>query len=315
MLAMSMHSGAAMAAGAGNYPERPIRLIVPFPPGGGTDILGRFIAQRLGEALKQTVVVENIPGATGTVGTAALLRSPADGHHLLLGITATHAIAPAMYPHLRYDPIKDFVPIGQVSVLGNAIVVNNDVPVKNIQELVVWSRKTDGSYGSWGAGSGGHLSMESVKSLTGMKLAHIPYKGALAALNDTIAGTLPVTTVDVTSVVPFKQSGKVRVIAVTGSSRSPNMPDVPTLQEQGVAFDTDSWYALFAAAGTPSPIVERLRGALSQVMASPDMPQLLTRLGMNRASTTPARFEAVMKKDLAVWSDLVRKSGAASSGS
>ncbi|MGH8790922.1 MAG: Bug family tripartite tricarboxylate transporter substrate binding protein [Cupriavidus necator] len=302
----------ALPASAAEFPEHPVRIIVPYPPGGGTDILGRLLAQHLAVELKQTVLVENIPGAAGTLGAEAALRAPADGYTVFLGNSATHAIAPALYSQLRYDPVKDFVPVAQVSTVGNAIAVNPSLPIHNIKELVAWSKKAPngGSYGSWGVGSGGHLAMEMIKANSGIKMAHIPYKGAIAALNDTIAGHLPVTMVDVSSVAPFHKAGKARVIAVTGATRAPNMTDVPTLAEQGVPFETDSWYGMFVSAQTPRPVLETLRSAVAKVLAQPDTRKAMIGLGMNPSTITPAEFAAAQRKDVETWAHLVKISGA-----
>ncbi len=311
---------ALVAAAAGNpfpaiaadFPERPVRIVVPFPPGGGTDILGRVLAKHLSEALKQTVLVENVAGASGTMGSNNVARARADGYTLLLGNSTTNAIAPALYPKLQYDPLKDFLPVAQIATMGNAISVNQSVPVHNVKELIAWSKRTPNgsSYGSWGIGSGGHLAMEMVKVESGMQIVHIPYKGALAALNDTIAGQLPVTVTDMSSVAPFYKAGKVRVIAVTGSKRSPNMPDVPTLLEQGVAFDTDSWYAVFAPTQTPRPALDKLRTAFAKIVAEPDVQKALLGLGMTPSTISADEFAAVQRKDVATWAHLVKISDA-----
>lgn len=301
----------AMPAVGAEYPDRPVRIVVPYSPGGGADTLARLIAQRLGTDLKQTVLVENRPGATGTLGAATVHRSPADGYTLLLGNSATNAIAPAIYPKLSYDPLKDFVPVAQLTTIGNAIAVNPSLPIHNIKELVAWSTKAPngGSFGSWGVGSGGHLAMEMIKSETGIKILHIPYKGTTPAVSDTMAGILPVTTADVTGAAPFHQAGKIRVIAVTGSKRSPNLPNVPTVAEQGIHFDTDSWFALFAAANTPPHIIEILRNAVARVLTQPDIPKSLANLGMNVSTITPDEFAAIQRKDILTWAHLVKISG------
>lgn len=308
---LALTTTAFPAVGA-EYPERPVRIVTPFPPGGGADILARLIAQRLGAELKQTVLVENIPGATGTLGAAAAKRAPADGYTILLGNSATHAIAPAIYAQLPYAPLKDFVPIAQISTIGNAIAVNPSLPVHNLKELVAWSKGSPngGAYGSWGVGSGGHLAMEMIKVETGIKILHIPYKGTLPAVNDAIAGILPVTTADVTGAAPFHKAGKLRVIAITGSKRAPNMPEVPTAAEQGIPFDTDSWFALFASVNVSPPILATLRDAVARVLAQPDIPKSLANIGMNASTLTPDEFAAVQRKDVQTWAQLAKASGA-----
>ena len=309
---LTLASTTVLPAVAAEFPERPIRIVVPYSAGGGADTLARVIARRLGTDLKGTVLVENKPGATGTLGAAAVHQAPADGYTLLLGNSATNAIAPAIYDHLPYSPLKDFVPVAQLTTLGNAIAVNPSLPVHNIKELVAWSKKAanDGSYGSWGEGSGGQLAMEKIKADTGMKMAHIPYKGTAPALNDVMAGILPVTMADVTGVGPFHQAGKVRVIAVTGSKRAPSMPDVPTVAEQGIPFDTDSWFALFAPAGTPKPIVDKLQGEVKKILATPDIGKRLAESGLEAVGSTPEELAAYQRTEIAKWAKVVKDSGA-----
>lgn len=305
---LTLASAAVPNAVAADFPERPIRIVVPFSPGGGADTVARVMAQRLGADLKGTVLVENKPGATGTLGAAAVHQAPADGYTLLLGNSATNAIAPAIYAQLPYSPLKDFVPVAQLTTLGNAIAVNPSLPIRNIKELVEWSKKSPngGSYGSWGEGSGGQLAMEKIKADTAMKIVHIPYKGTAPALNDVMAGILPVTMADITGVGPFHQAGKVRVIAVTGSKRAPSMPDVPTVAEQGIPFDTDSWFALFAPANTPPRILATLREAVARVLAQPDIPKLVLNFGMNVSTITAEEFAVVQRKDVLTWAQLAK---------
>lgn len=309
---LALASTGVLPAVAAEFPERPIRIVVPYSPGGGADTLARVIAQRLATDLKGTVLVENKPGATGTLGAAMVSQAPADGYTLLLGNSATNAIAPAIYEHLPYSPLKDFVPVAQLTTMGNAIAVNPSLPVHNIKELIAWSKKAlnGGTYGSWGEGSGGQLAMEKIQADTGMKMLHIPYKGTSSALNDVVAGILPVTMADVAGVEPFRQAGRVRVIAVTGSKRAPSMPDVPTVAEQGIPFDTDSWFALFASANTPPSILATLRGAVARVLAQPDIPERWANLGMNVSTITPDEFAAVQRKDVLTWAQLAKASKA-----
>lgn len=301
-----------LPSGAAESDGRQVRIVVPYPPGGGTDILGRVLAKQLTGLIDQPVIVDNKAGAAGLLGATYVARAEADGHTLLLGNSATNAIAPALYPKLQYDPVKDFVPVAQIATVGNAIAVGPSVPVKNIAELVAWSKKTQngGSYGSWGVGSGGHLAMEMIKSWSGMSMVHIPYKGSALSLNDLMGGQLPVAVVDVTVVAPFYRAGKVRVIGVTGAKRSPNLPDVPTLAEQGVPFNTDSWYAVFAPAQTPAPVLDKLRTAFAKVIKEPEVSKTLIDLGMNPSTISAEEFAAVERKDAATWARLVKESGA-----
>ncbi|WP_120967199.1 tripartite tricarboxylate transporter substrate binding protein [Comamonas sp. lk] len=305
-------AGTSFPTIAADFPDRPLRLVVPYPAGGGADTLGRVLAKQLSESLKQAVVVENVIGAAGTMAASSVARARGDGYTLMLSNTATHAIAPALYPQLPYDPVKDFVPLVHIASFGNAIAVHPSLPVHNVKELIAWSKKTSngGSYGSWGIGSAGHLAMEMLQGESGTKMLHIPYKGALLALNDTIAGQLPLTMVDVTTITPFYKTGKVRVIAVTGSKRAPSMPDVPTLTEQGITFDTDSWYAVFAPPQTPRPVQEKLRAALAKLVVDQEIQKTLASLGLNPSTLNVDEFAVMQRKDVATWARLAKLSGA-----
>lgn len=303
----------APAVGQDNtYPAKPIRLVVPFPAGGATDILGRQWGKRISELLKQPVVVENVSGAAGTVGAANVARAPADGYTLLLGVSASQAIAPSLYPKLPYDPMKAFVPVGQLATFGNAVIVHPSTPAHDIAELVALAKRTPGgmSYGSWGMGSAGHLAMEMVKTHSGAPLVHIPYKGTAPVLSDVMGNQVPAGVTGVLEIEPAVKAGKVRIIAVTGSKRAPNFPDVPTLAEQGVPIDTDSWFAVFAPAGTPPAILARLRDAFEQVRAQPAFQKELVVLGMNLSSLDVPQFSQVQAADIEVWARLVKSSGA-----
>lgn len=310
-LTLGMVAG-VLPASAQEYPQRPVRLIVPFTAGGGTDVLGRILAKNLSVVLAQPVIVENVAGASGTVGTAQVARSAADGYTLLLGASVTNAIAPALYQKLSYQPVNDFAAIAQLATFGNAIVASPTLQVRNIAELTRWAQqaKNGGSYGTWGVGSAGHLAMEMVNATTGAALTHIPYKGTVLALNDVLGGQLPVAVTDPLVVVPFYKTGKVTVLAVTGARRSATMPEVPTLVEQGIAFSTDSWYAVFAPAKTPAAVQRKLQAAMHQVMATAEFKKTLADLGLTSSTLSTADFDSVRRQDLATWSKLVALSGA-----
>jgi len=301
------------AGAADAYPARPIRLVVPFPPGGGTDVVGRMVAARLSTVLQGTVVVENVAGATGTIGTAQVARAAPDGYTLVLGISATHAIAPAIFPKLTYDPLRDFVPIGRIAHGGNVLVANPSFPARDVRALVALARQpnADIPYGSWGQGSGGHLAGESLNVSAGIHLRHVPYKGVAPMLNDVMGGTLPVAMSDLAGTLPLIRSGKVRALAVSGSERSQALPDVPTFAESGIAFRVDSWFALFAPAKTPPAIVERLDAALREAMQDSALQAQIAAMGMRYAPLSRAQFATQMRDDAQVWASLVKSSGAA----
>ena len=300
------------AAHAADYPgAKPIKLVVPFPPGGGTDIVGRWLGQALAQELKATVIVENLPGATGTMGSARVARAEPDGHTLLIGISGTHAIAPALLKDVPYKPDRDFTPLVRIAQGGNLFVVHPSLPVKNIDELVALARQpgSDLAYGSWGLGSGGHLAMEAVNLHAGIKLQHVPYKGVAPLLQDLIGGNIKVAVVDLAAGTPHVRSGKLRPIAVSGPKRSFLLPEVPTLVEQGVPFDTASWYAVFGPAKMPPAVVEPLSQALTKVLATPEAAERIRALGMEPDPITRAAFEQQVGKDMAVWAQIVHRGG------
>ena len=302
----------AFAARAADFPgTQPIKLVVPFPPGGGTDIVGRWLAQALAQELKATVIVENLPGATGTMGSARVARAEPDGHTLLIGISATHAIAPALLKDVPYKPDRDFTPLARIAQGGNLFVVHPSLPVKNIDELVALTRQpgSDLAYGSWGLGSGGHLAMEAVNQQAGTKMQHVPYKGVAPLLQDLIGGNIKVAVVDLAAGTPHVRSGKLRPIAVSGPKRSSLLPEVPTLVEQGVPFDTASWYAVFGPAKMPPAVVEPLSQALTKVLATPEAAERIRALGMEPDPIARAAFEQQVAKDMAVWAQIVQRGG------
>ncbi|WP_232346341.1 Bug family tripartite tricarboxylate transporter substrate binding protein [Cupriavidus sp. USMAA2-4] len=300
-------------ARAGGYPDKPIRLVVPFPPGGGTDVLGRLVAVRLGAELKQTVVVENVAGATGTIGSAQVARAAPDGYTLLLGISATHAIAPSVFPRLPYAPLRDFAPVARLAYGGNVLVANPGFAAHDLPGLVAMARRpgADIAFGSWGQGSGGHLAGEAVNTAAGIHLRHIPYKGVSPMLTDVIGGTLPLAMSDLTGTLPLIRAGKVRALAVSGSQRSPALPDVPTFTEAGVPFRLDSWFALFVPARTPAAIVDKLEQATRAAMQDDGVQAQIAAFGMRYTPVTRAAFAAQMRDDAQAWAALVKSSGAA----
>ncbi|MGY8526016.1 Bug family tripartite tricarboxylate transporter substrate binding protein [Paracidovorax citrulli] len=304
---------AQAAQGPDSYPSKPIRLIVPFPAGGGTDVIGRLLSTALSRQLGQSVVVENVAGATGTIGSAQAARAQPDGYTLLLGISATHAIAPAIYPTLAYDPLRDFVPIARLLHGGNVLVAGPGFTGRDLPALIAAAKRpgADLTYGSWGNGSGGHLAGESLNASAGIRLRHIPYKGVAPMMTDLIGGTVPVAMADIAAALPLIRSGKVRALAVAGTERSAALPDVPTFAEAGVAFAVDSWFALFAPARTPPGVVDKLERATGAAMRDPAIKGQIDGLGMRYVPQPRSAFAEQMRSDASTWAALVKSSGAA----
>ncbi len=297
---------------AADFPgTKPIRIVVPFPPGGGTDVVGRMVGQALAQELKATVIVENLPGATGTLGSGRVARAEPDGHTLVLGISATHGIAPALLKDVPYKPDRDFTALARIGQGGNQFVVHPSLPVKNIAELVELARKpgSDLSYGSWGIGSGGHLAMEAVNQQFNTRIQHVPYKGVAPLLQDLVGGNIKLAVVDLASGPPQVRAGKLRAIAVSGSRRAAPVPDVPTLVEQGVPFDTMSWYAVFGPARMPAPIVDQLALALANALKQPEIADKVRALGMDPEPVGREAFAQQVKADMGVWARIIEVGG------
>ena len=291
------------------WPAKPIRMVVPFAAGGTSDILGRLIAERLQVALKQTVIVENRAGAGGVIGADAAAKSPHDGYTILLGTIASHAINPALQPKMPYNATKDFAPVILLGSISNVLLVGTDQPYKNVKDLIAAAKaKPDTiAFASAGQGSSQHMSGEVFKLLAGADLAHVPYKGSAPAIQDVIGHQIPSSFETVTVALPHIQAGKVRALAVTSAQRSAALPNVPTMQEAGVAnFDVSSWQAMYAPAGTPSAIVMRLNNEIEKILAQPDVKAKLDQLGLVHNPNTPEQFAEFGRKEIAKWTQVVQ---------
>lgn len=301
--------GAAPAA----WPKQAVTLVVPFPAGGPTDAMARLLAQRLGERLGQQVVVDNRGGAGGGIAAELVARAPADGHTLFFGTTGTMAINPSLYSKLRYDPAKDFAPVSLMATTMNVLVVNPEVPARSVAELVRLAKARPGqlNYGSAGNGSSNHLSGELFRTMAGIELSHVPYKGSAPALVDLLGGRLSLMFDTVAQQTQNIATGKVRALAVTGAVRSPLLPEVPTVQEAGLkGFDVTIWYGVLAPAATPPAIVDRLAHEIATVMATPEMKARMQADGAEARTTTPAEFAALIRQDTKKWAPVVKASGA-----
>ena len=303
----------ASGAHAQAWPTKPIKWVVPFAPGGTTDILARTIGDKLAIALGQPVIIENKPGAGGGVGADYTAKAPADGYTIMGGTISTHAINASLYKSLPYDPVKDFAPITLIARVPNMLVVNPDVPAKNVAELIALMKASPAKYtfASSGNGTSQHLSGELFKTMAGVEMQHIPYKGSPPALQDVVGGQVTMTFDNITTAWPLAKGGKLRALAVTTAKRSSVAPEVPTLAESGLAgYEVGSWQGVFAPAGTPPEIVKRLNAEIVKIIRMPDVNEKLTALGAEPVGNTPEEFGALVRGEVGKWADVVKKSGA-----
>ncbi len=301
-----------LTAAAQQYPTKAIRFVVPFAPGGGTDIIGRVVAQALNDALGQPVVVDNRGGAGSTLGTEIVAKSPADGYTILFG-NISLAFNATLYTKLRYDTIRDLAPISLSAVQPNILVIHPGLPAKNLKEFIELARANPGkyNYASAGTGSGTHLAAELLKLQTKIDIVHVPYKGTGPALTDLLGGQINMMVSTFASALPHVKSGRMRALGVTTVKRSPAAPDVPTLIEGGVAgYDYSTWYGLLAPAGTPKPVIDMLNASNRKVLARDDIKQKLESQGVDPIVNTPAEFSAYMKSETEKWGKVVKATGA-----
>jgi tripartite-type tricarboxylate transporter receptor subunit TctC len=299
----------AFAQGDAWPAKQPIRIVVPFAPGGTSDILARTLGEKLQAALKQTVVIENKAGAGGVIGADAVAKAAPDGYTLLLGTIATHAINPAAKPNMPYDAGKDFAPVWLIGSISNVLLVGANQPYKSAQDVINAAKAEPGKlvFGSAGQGTSQHMSGETLRLLAGIDITHVPYKGSGPATQDLIAGQIPMTIDTALVALPHIQAGKIRALAVTSARRTGVLPDVPTLAEAGVpGFDVSSWQALFAPAGTPAAIVQRLNTELANIAAQPDIKARLAGLGVDHSANTPAQFSDYLASERAKWVKIVK---------
>ena len=300
---------AAPTVSAQSYPSKPVTIIVPFPPGGTTDVLARTVAQKLNETWGQPVIVENRPGAGATIGASQVAKAPADGYTLLMG-AVHHTIATSVYPKLPYDFQKDFAPVTVVAMVPNVLCVNPGVPAQNVKELVAYAKANPGklTYGSNGQGTGQHLLGEQFSSMTGVDMLHVPYKGSGPLTTDLIAGQVSMSFDTITPVLPHIKAGKLRALAVTTGKRSPALPDVPTLSESGlVGFDQGTWFGLLVPAATPKEIVAKLNGEVVRILKMPDVQKRFAEIGAEPVGNTPAEMAATIKSDTEKYATVVKK--------
>ncbi|MFJ5380655.1 Bug family tripartite tricarboxylate transporter substrate binding protein [Cupriavidus sp. CER94] len=294
---------------ADTFPSKPIRLIVPFPASGATDLLARAIAQKVGQNLGQQIVVDNRPGAGGAIGSDMAAKAAPDGYTILIATTSTHSIGPYINTHLPYNTETDFTPIGQVATATNVLVVPNQLPVKNVKELIDYARKHPGelNYASSGNGTVVHLTAEAFKAQAGVFITHIPYRGTALAVPDLISNKVQVLFDSIVSGMPHVKDGKLKALAVTSLKRSPLAPDLPTVSESGLpGFESDTWFGIYGPKGLPPEIVSRLNAEFNKAIQSQDVKDRLAKLGAEPVGGTPAQFAAMVKKDSARWGKLIK---------
>jgi len=302
----------AWPALAEDYPSRPITDIVASTPGGGTDIVSRIVAEQLSKQLGQPVVVENLPGAGSLTGTVVAAKAAPDGYTLQTGLTASMAVNPSLFSRLPYDPVGDFAPVGMLAEFPFVLVVSNSFPAHSVEELIALAKAKPGeiNYASAGNGTGQHLSMELFKLLTGTKITHVPYRGAQPAYADVISGQVPVFFDNLASALGQIRAGTVRALAVTGSKRSPSLPDVPTVAEAGVpGYENYVWFGLWAPKNTPRPIIDKLYAEVDKAVASPAVTQRITADAGEPMHMAIADIEPFLKREIAKWADVVKRAG------
>jgi tripartite-type tricarboxylate transporter receptor subunit TctC len=300
----------AQAQTADNYPNRSITMVVAFPAAGTTDILARLIGQKLTEKFKQTVVVENRPGAGGNIGTAYVAKAPPDGYTIMMGTIGTQSINPSLYKKMPYDAAKDFVPITRAAMVPNLLVVNKDAPYNTLAEMMAFGKANPGklTYGSSGNGTTLHLSGELFNLMSGSKITHIPYKGSTPAVADLLGGQISMIFDNMPSVIQQVKSGRLKALAVTSAQRNPQLPEIPTIQELGVAgYEVWSWFGLLAPAATPKPIVDKLNASIVDIIKQPDVQAKIIELGAVPVPETSAEFGAFIAAETLKWAKVIKE--------
>ena len=302
----------SVAQTASSFPNQPIRMVVPYPPGGPTDITARVVAAEMSKTIGQNIVIDNRPGASGMIGSEMVTKSTPDGYTLLAN-ASIHVINPSVYPDMRFDAIKDFVPITQLAQVPLVLVVPANSPIKSVKDLVEYAKANPGkvNFGSAGSASAQHLAGESFKIAAGIQMQHIPYKGSAPALTDLAGGQLQLMFDSMPSATPMINSGKLRAIAVTTTTRAKARPDLPTIAESGFpGFDISTWYAYWAPKGTPADVVEKLAASAAQALKNPEVIAKYEAMGAEPVGSTPAQFAAYVESEAKKWNDIVKKSGA-----
>lgn len=304
----------SVSVSAQSYPTRPVRLIVPFPPGGTTDVVGRLVAHHLTEAWKEQVIVDNRPGAGATIGTELVAKATPDGYTALLGSITTHAVNPALYTKLNFDPVKDFTPVSLVVSSPQLLAVHPSVQSKSVKELIAHAKAAPGkfNFASAGSGTSPHLTFELFKSMAGVDIVHVPYKGTGPAINDLLAGQVQMMITGVVALMPYIKSGRLRGLGVTSAQRVSVLPDLPTIIESGIpGFDVSSWFGLFLPGGSPRAVVTQMNAEIQRMLAIDDVRKRLMSLGADPAEkNTPDQFAAFVRSEMVRWGKVVKDTGA-----
>ena len=309
-LAIASVLAASLTAQAQTWPERPVRMIVPFPAGGATDLIARVIAQKVSGDIGQQIIVDNKPGAGGTIGTGEAAKGPPDGYTLLLTTSSTHAISPHLMPKLPYDPVRDFTPIAHLADAANVLLVTLSLPVKTVPELIDYAKAhpKELNYATSGNGTIVHLTTEAFNAQAGISMTHVPYKGTALSIPDLVSGQVQVLFDSIPTGMPHVKSGKLRALALAGPKRSSLLPDVPTLEEAGVkGVEITQWYALFAPGKTPRPVVDQLNKALNTALADKDVVRRIEEQGAVVDTSTPEQLAQTVRQEIAKWKGVVRK--------
>ncbi len=313
VICAGLAAAAASNAAAQSFPTKPIKIIIGFPPGGATDILSRDFAAKLSDELKQQVLIENKPGAGGTIGADLVAKAPADGYTLTIGTSSNHAIAKSLYKKLPYDPVKDFIPITMLAASQNIVVLTPDLPPKSIKELVAYAKANPEklNFGSSGNGTISHLTGELFNQLNGIKITHIPYKGSAFVFPDLVSGQISIMYDSTVSIGSLVKSGKVRALAVTGPTRSKLFPNLPTVAESGFpGFSSTNWFGFFAPANTPKDVVAKIYAATIKVLSSPDLIERFATQGAEIIGNKPDEAMEMLKADIAKWAEVAKISNA-----
>jgi tripartite-type tricarboxylate transporter receptor subunit TctC len=309
-LLFGLTTAAGWPVAAQTYPAHPVRLVIPVPPGGSADVVGRLLANAVSAELGQPVIVDNRAGAAGSVGTASALKAPADGYTLVQCSIGSCAINPSLYKNVGYDLFKDMAPVILLGSSINVLAVNNDAGIRSVKDLVDRARRQPMAYASSGVGASNHLAAELLKKMAGIEMTHVPYKGSGPAITDLIGGQVPVFFDNEPSILPFIQQGKVRALAVTGRTRSANLPDVPTMEELGYAgFVIEPWYAFAAPAGTPEPAIRRLNTAFNIALNQPAVRDRMVAMGITPAGGAPDVLGRLIRSEYTRWAELIRVQG------